>query len=314
MPAGRRVQGQGAHVVPTALEDQLGEDAHPQAVFHHGENGGILHGGVAADVRADVLGVKDAHDVQIKAQGGHEEFLPRELRHGEPVPVPCRVVRGKDSQKGVVPEGGPVVAPLVLAAGEAQVYGALLEPAVDLLHAAHADVDGHVRIGPAELLDDGGQPVHTDAGVGGYPDALPAAPGLLGDLPLKMVRRLDQLPDGGQQALSGGGEAHAGAVPDQEGKAGLPLQGVHHVGEAGLGDVQLPGGPGEAARLHRRQQGGPFFGIHRLLSGHLADVLDAAKNQEVFVLTEGVVRAEVGDDHIPPLDADHGEVVFYPEI
>ena len=93
-------------------------------------------------------------------------------------------------------------------------------------------------------------------------DALPLGIPHQGNLILQPLANLLKLPDRGQQLLPGGGKAHPGPVPDQQGEAHLFFQGVHHMGEARLGVPQAFGGSGEASQLHRRQQGLPLFCLH----------------------------------------------------
>ena len=80
------------------------------------------------------IGQEDAHDVQVEAQGGHEKFLPRKLRHGEPVPVPRRVVRGQNGQQGY-----PDVSIDIRMGSVEEIYRWLQEGTVDLSFASRQD-------------------------------------------------------------------------------------------------------------------------------------------------------------------------------
>ena len=75
--------------------------------------------------------------------------------------------------------------------------------------------------------------MHADAGIGRHADAFPLLSGLRGDLLLQVGGGLQQLMDGGLEPFPGGGQPHAGAVPDQKGESGFLFQSVHHMGQTG---------------------------------------------------------------------------------
>ena len=80
---------------------------------------------------------------------------------------------------------------------------------------------------------------------------------------------MEQTPVNGKQLLNGWidllalrCQPDAAVVAQEEGKANLLLQGVHHMGQARLAVAQLLGGLCKAAQLHRHSQRFQFPQIH----------------------------------------------------
>ena len=206
--------------------------------------------------------VQHPKDVLVEAHGGHEELLPVEKLHGEGVAA-VGIVRRQDGQQLVVPQGRPFQRAVLLSAGEAHIHPVLQHPAVHLVHAAHLDVHGHVRVLPAELLDHLRQPVAGDGLIGRHPDAVLLVGVDEGDLPLQGGAAGEAVLHQRENALPRRGQLYAGAASHQNGEADVLFQAVHHVGQAGLGVAQLLRGPGEAAQLHRGHQRLQFLRVHR---------------------------------------------------
>ena len=206
--------------------------------------------------------VQHPQNVLVKAHGWHEKLLPVEEFDGERI-VSVGVVRRQDGQQLIVPQGRPVQRVVVLPAGKAHIHPILQHPAVHLVHAAHLYVHRHVRMLPAELLDHLRQPVPGDGLIGRHPDAVLLVGVDQGDLPLQGGAAGQALPHQRENALARRGQLHAGAAADQNGKANILFQAVHHVGQAGLGIAQLLRRPGETAQLHRHHQRLQFLCIHR---------------------------------------------------
>ena len=118
----------------------------------------------------------------------------------------------------------------------------------------------------AELLDQLRQPVHGDAGVGGDADGVLLMGVYQGDFPLQRLIGGKALLYHGQDPLSGRGQTDAAPVTHQHGKADLPFQTVHHMGQAGLGIAQLLRRPGKAALFCGRGQCFQFFTVHGNIS------------------------------------------------
>ena len=233
-------------------------------MLYHGDDDAVGHLG-GADHRRDVRAVQRPQNVQVKAQRRHQELLPGKILHIEAVTAPQVVFRRQNGQQRVLRQGDPIHGHAVLETGEAHVRLVLPDPAVHLLHAAHLDVHGHVRVLPAELLDHLRQPVHGNAGIGGHPDGVLLMGIDQGDLPVQGLGGRQNLPDQGIDALPRRGQPHPAPAPQQHRKSDVPLQAVHHVGQPRLGVAQLLRRPGEAAILHGRRQSLQFFRIHAIL-------------------------------------------------
>ena len=66
----------------------------------------------------------------------------------------------------------------------------------------------------------------------------------------------------GQQGAAIRRQHHAAPVAAEQGHAQLVLQGLHRVADAGLGEVQGPGRPGEVAALGGFQEDLVFGNAH----------------------------------------------------
>ncbi len=188
---------------------------------------------------------------QILQHGGVEYALPG----GD-------VAHGQHRQQRIVVQREPVRSPYLQPVGQGQLHRAAGQPVRQLLAAADAQLQlrvGHLPVQPGQGLR---QPVDGHAGVGADAQVLvhPAAHQL--QLPLQLVAAVHRRLDGGEQGLALLRQAHTVPAPLQQGEAHLLLQTVHHVGDAGLGVVQLLGGLAEAAKAHGGQKRVPFLQIH----------------------------------------------------
>ena len=102
--------------------------------------------------------------------------------------------------------------------------------------------------------------MHGDAGVSRNADDLLFLLGNGVDLVFQVG--LQKLPDGGHELPPLRTELDAVVVALQQGKAHLPFQGVHHVGQSRLGVAHHLRRFGEAAKVDRRHKNFQFLAVH----------------------------------------------------
>ena len=229
---------------------------------HHPDNRLVVHPGNAG-VELHAHGVHGRVDVNVKSAVGHQEVLPGKFLQWEGGPAVEGVVLGEDRIHFFIVQGRPVAEAVVLPAGKNHVGLPAFQQLVGLQRVIHhPEIHADIRADALVAVKQLRHPVHGDAGVGGHPDGLLLAGADHGDLPLQGAVGRQALLHDGHDPLACRGQPHAAAVTRQDGKADLPLQAVHHVGQARLGIAQLLRRAGEAAQLHRRGQRLQLFAVH----------------------------------------------------
>ena len=175
------------------------------------------------------MGLQQAQNIVVPAQGGHDEVLLGTLGQGIGPPVRQRVAGREHRHHPVLRQGNPVVGHGGLVAEKGQVGGLVLQPLDDLLADALHELNLDVRVPGPNPADDLGQPVGGHAGIGGDGDAAHQQAAHLPGQLIDPVLLLEKLPHRRQQAAAVLREGDPLSIPPQQREAQLPLQGGHQL-------------------------------------------------------------------------------------
>ena len=126
----------------------------------------------------------------------------------------------------------------------------------------HAQIHVDLRAQATEAIEDLRHPVHGDACVGRDPYDLGFFLRHRADLVFQIGVCLQKFPNRRHQLSALFRQLYAAVAPLQQGKADLPFQRVHHMGQAGLSIADDLGGLGKAAQVGCRHQDFKFFAVH----------------------------------------------------
>ena len=229
---------------------------------HHPDNRLVVHPGNAG-VELHAHGVHGRIDVNVKSAVGHQEVLPGKFLQREGCAAVEGVVLGEDRIHFFIVQGRPVAEAVVLPAGKNHVGLAAFQQLVGfqgVIH--HPEIHADIRTDALVAVEQLRHPVHGDAGVGRNADDLFFLLGNGVDLVFQVGIGLQKLPDGGHELPPLRTELDAVVVALQQGKAHLPFQGIHHVGQSRLGVAHHLRRFGEAAKVNRRHKNFQFLAVH----------------------------------------------------
>ena len=198
----------------------------------------------------------------MEAERRHQELLARKALHGEAVASVQIIVRRQNRQQRVVAQAHPLERHALLPAGKAQIHFILTDPAEYILDVAHPDLHIHAGVVVAELLDHLRQPVNRDGGIGRDAHRLLPVRVDAPDLAAEGLVGVEQIADQRKNPLARGRQPHALPPAQQNGKADVLFETVHHMCQAGLRISQILRRAGEASVFHRSRKGLQFFRIH----------------------------------------------------
>ncbi len=266
LPDGRRLHRNAEDIIGASPDHQLRHHGHPQSAAHHADHGFVIHTGNPG-VQLHSHRIQSSFHVIVELAVGHDEFLIRVFLQGEHLPPTQGVVPGQNGIHSFMIQRDPIAAAVVLTAGKDHIGPAVfqkLKRLQGMVH--HTQVHVHLRADPSEPVEYFRHPLHGDAGIGRDTDDLRFLLGDDLDLVFQVGIGLQKFPDGRHKLHTLFRKLNAVVIALQKRESDLPLQSIHHVGQAGLGVAHHFGSLCKAAQVRSRHEDFQFLAVHIIRS------------------------------------------------